>query len=178
MSWCQRYDINSKTTITESAPAAYAHDDCRVEPNRRSRRADRDPELPIKPSSGAPTQRSFSSLTARACCPVPERLPMKVHQPRGVPCALLDQRSAGVLVQHRSQHLERSVPSRAYFAGFHLLTGIIVPSGVFTSEPVHVMTSPLNEIFCVRTLPLKRGEAARSTFHMSTISASLTVYVP
>ena len=66
----------------------------------------------------------------------------------------------------------------AYFASFHLLTGVIVPSGVFTSDPVNVMTSPPNEIFCVRTTPLKSGEADRSTFHVSTISASLTVYVP
>ena len=73
---------------------------------------------------------------------------------------------------------ERLLFALLYFTGFHLLMGFIVPSGVFTSDPTNVMLSPLNEIFCVRTAPLKSGEDALSIFHVTTISASLTVYVP
>jgi RimJ/RimL family protein N-acetyltransferase len=99
-----------------------------------------------------------------------------VRRLRQVPNSYSRPISDGRLVIQRAK--ERLFFALIYFTGFHLLMGFIVPSGVFTSDPTNVMLSPLNEIFCVRTAPLKSGEDAYSIFHVITFSDSLTVYVP
>jgi hypothetical protein len=65
--------------------------------------------------------------------------------------------------------------SRAHFAFFHSLIGIIFPSGVSTSDPVVTIISPLKVTFCVRTAPLNNGEAPWSILYVSVAFGSSMV---
>jgi hypothetical protein len=49
--------------------------------------------------------------------------------------------------------------ARRYFVRFHSLTGVISPWGVFTGDPVIVMTSPFKATVCLRTALSKAGDA-------------------